>query len=267
MAEQDAEAILRQFNRQVRMLEKLTDQALIQYRKANLTRYSTDALFNSALLSLHLRFELFLENLFYSCITESSGISDCLPEVRFQNRDQAEQIFFGHLEFPVWMPYEKGAEKVASRAFVDGYPFTRLMGHTDERKFLEDFSSIRNAIAHQSKSALDKVEHLTKGMPAGRRTPAGFLQSSHQGTTQFKSYCSAILIIASALTKPDIAAAKSILSLEGEYQKKQKTKTGGKFQCVTCGFRKVIRSKNTEIGNCSRCKQKGNPTKTWRRVY
>lgn len=266
MSEPSADEIFKRFSRQAKQLETLTAKAQAQQKKRNLSQLSTDALFSSALLSLHLRFELFLEDLFYSCITESSGIADCVPEIAFSTRTQAQRIFFGHLDYPVWMPYEKGAEKLGKRAFVNGGPFSRLKRQADERRFLEDFTAVRNAIAHQSDSSLKKVAHLTASMRARRRTPAGFLQHSVQGDTQFNNYTSSVLVIASALSRSDISAAKAVLSPETDYLKSDLA-PGGKYQCVTCGKYKTLRSKWGKIGDCTRCKGMKIKQKTWRRVY
>lgn len=267
MKEPTANELIRSFTRQIDQLERLTDQALVQRKKNNLTIMSVDALFTSAFLSMHLRFELFLENLFYSCITGNSQISDCRPHLIFANRTQAENIFFGGVPFPVWMPYKTGVEPIANRAFADGGPFSRLDKQPDEQLFLKQLSDIRNAIAHQSSSALKKVEHLTSQMRPRRRTPAGYLQNSAQGQTQYSIYASSLMVIASALAKPDRASAKQILAPESEYQNNEQA-TAGKYQCVRCGHYKVLRGKTRiKLGSCSRCIKLKNKPKSWRRVY
>lgn len=267
MKEPTASDLIKKFTRQTAQLEKLTDNALVQRRKNNLTIMSVDALFTSAFLSMHLRFELFLEDLFYSCITGNSMISDCEPHIIFENRAQAESIFFGGVAFPIWMPYQKGAEQIALRAFVDGGPFSRLQKQPDECAFLKKLSELRNAIAHQSSSALKQVEPLTSQMRPRRRTPAGYLQHTVQGQTQYSIYASSLMVVASALAKPDRASAKLILSPESEFQNGERTPSG-KYQCVRCGNYKVLRGKKkVKLGPCARCLQLKNQPKSWRRVY
>ena len=267
MKEPSAEELLRKFTRQTAQLEKLTDNALLQRKKKNLTVMSVDALFSSAFLSMHLRFELFLEDLFYSCITGSSMIADCKPHVTFESRLQAESIFFGGVAFPIWMPYKKGAEQIALRAFIDGGPFFRLQKQPDEYSFLKQLSELRNAIAHQSSSALETVKPLTSQMRPRRRTPAGYLQHTVQGQTQYSIYASSLLVVASALSKPDRSSAKLILSPESDFQNEELA-SAGKYQCVKCGNYKTLRGKKkVKLGACTRCLQLKNKPKTWRRVY
>lgn len=264
MAEPTAEQLFNKLTRQLEQLERLTTHALQQRKRSNLSIMSVDAIFTSAFLSMHLRFELFLEDLFYSCITGSSEIEDCFPSIVFKSRDQAEIIFFGGTSFPVWMPYTQGAEKIAGRAFANGGPFFRLQKQTDERKFLKSMSELRNAIAHQSKSALQKVEPLTSPMRPRRRTPAGYLQNIVQGQTQYAIYSSSLLVIASSLSQKSLTSAKNILSPEDHFQKGENA-SAGKYQCINCGKYKTLRNKNkVELGNCDRCSQK---TKAWRRAY
>lgn len=273
MPQQSAADIFFRFERQTSSLENLARQATVLRKQAKLSILSADSLYNSALLSLHLRFELFLEDLFYSCITDTSGISDSEPEVIFSTRQQAESIFFGHLPFPVWMPYSKGAEKVAKRAFKDGGPFSRLSRQPDEKKFLTELTDMRNAVAHQSKSALSKVEHLTSPMRARSRHPAGYLQSTSQGVTRYSEYISSILVIARALSEPDLASAKRILSPESPY--KHNDEAGrGRYSCVVCGHSKSVRTVDGKIGHCTKCRRllqstsnSRQPTGNWRRVY
>ncbi|MGG7104639.1 hypothetical protein [Rhodococcus sp. 24CO] len=225
-----------------------------------------DAIFSSAFLSMHLQFELFLEDLFYSCITGNSNIADCEPEIKFANRNQAEQIFFGGVAFPIWMPYANGAEEIAKRAFVGGGPFARLQKQSDERKFLKDLTALRNAIAHQSSTALKKVEPLTSAMNPRRRTPAGYLQNLVQGETQYSLHSASLLGVASALSKTDLASAKKVMSPEDEYQKDEQT-SAGRYQCVSCGKYKTLRAKRGKLGSCTRCLTLAKRPKAWRRVY
>ncbi|MBF6319015.1 hypothetical protein IU453_19865 [Nocardia cyriacigeorgica] len=227
---------------------------------------STDALYTSALLSLHLRFELFLEDLFYSCITGQSEISDCVPEVTFSSRDQAKNLLFGNIDYVTWMPY-RGVEEIAKRTFSNGVPFSRLQRQVDEKKFLGELTAVRNAIAHQSASSLKKIEGLTSSMRPRRRNAAGYLQHTTQGDTQFSRSCSSVLVIASALTQPDIVAAKRVLSPESAYGKNDPA-VKGKYQCVICTATILHRVKYGKIGACSKCARIGGSKKgSWQRVY
>lgn len=266
MEEPSAETLFTRFSRQVKQLDNLAVQATEQRRKGNLSQLSSDALYTSGLLSLHIRFELFLEDLFYSCITGKSGLDDCAPELTFSSREQASNLLFGNLNYVTWMPYGE-VERISKRTFSDGAPFSRLRRHADEKSFLEELTLVRNAVAHQSAPSLKKIENLTSPMRARRRNPAGYLQYTVQGDTHFRRYCSSILIIASALTRPNISAAKRVLSPEAAYNKNDEV-TKGCYLCINCAGTKNLRTKIGRLGDCSKCKKSGARTKTgWRRVY
>jgi ribosomal protein S14 len=264
--EDSAQAILSRFDRQVRRAEKLTDEGWALYRRAKLSLGSLDGLFRFSFLSMHSDFEIFLEDLFYSAVTGSSGIENCVPHVTFINRDQANLIFFNDKSYVNWMPYPRGARKISRAAFVSGSPFDRLENQRRENDVLLEFTNLRNAIAHRSQHALKQIEHLTKPMKPRRRHAAGYLQSRSSGMSKFSSYATDIRIIAAALASPNVAQAKQRLSPEEPYGTSEKPGPG-KYECATCGISRTLQSPKKKIGICKICLRRNVNQIGWRRTY
>jgi hypothetical protein len=265
--EPSAITILNSFKRKAQRAESLTNEGLRLFRRNQLSQASLDALFTSSFLSLHSHFEIFLEDLFFSTVTGSSGIADCEPQVIFESREQAQQIFLATQSYINWMPYEKGAQKFTRRAYKSGSPFARLRRQPDEQSVLKEISSLRNAIAHQSRHSLREVEHLTKPMRPRRRNVAGYLQNRVQGSTQFSLHATSIRRVASALAASDVKTAKTIwLSPETGY-KATDAPGSGRFLCVGCGNTKTIRSNTEKLKRCTRCNARRRLQLGWRRDY
>ncbi len=76
-----------------------------------------------------------------------------------------------------WLPYHF-TDKRADAFFRGGCPFSNL--EKAEKRMLERMITIRHAVAHQSRSALNKFEKEVIGatpLLRAERTPAGFLRS------------------------------------------------------------------------------------------
>jgi hypothetical protein len=215
---------------------------------------------------MHSHFEIFLEDLFYSVVTDRSGISECLPHVVFQDREQANLILFNSRNYVDWMPYKEGIRKISRLAFKSGSPFERLERQQYENEVLAQFTDLRNAIAHQSRYSLRKIERLTSTMRPRRRNPAGFLQSRSSGVSNFSAYATDIRVIAAALASSDISSAKQRLSPEEPY--KASAQPGrGIYECARCGTTRTMRSSTSQIGLCKVCRRRNLPQLGWRRKY
>ena len=261
-----AHEILSRFDRRVKRAENLTSEGQKLYRKAELKLSTLDSLFHAAFLSMHAHFEIFLEDLFYSAVTGNSGIPECTPTVTFENRDQASKILFNNQDYVDWMPYPRGVLKISKLAFGAENPFDRLRRQERENQVLVEFSLLRNAIAHESRHSIRKIEYLTSTMKPRRKNIAGYLQHMTSGNSQFSAYATDIRIIATALAAPSMSAAKSRLSLEMPHAKGEKPGPG-QFECATCGISRTLRSASQQIGKCKVCNNRNVRQIGWRRKY
>jgi hypothetical protein len=123
-------------------------------------------------------FEALLEELFVGLLT--GGISPGAkihPRVTFQSHAVARDVMLGGRAYVDWLPYHF-TDNRADAFFRGGVPFSNL--DKANKRELDRMITIRNAVAHQSRSARKKFEDEVLGvaplLPI-ERTPAGFLRS------------------------------------------------------------------------------------------
>lgn len=266
-SEPTAAELAASFNRRAFKAERLTDEGNKLYRVGSLSQASLDALFNAAFLSLHSQFELFLEDLFFSTVTGSSGISDCAPHAVLDTRDKARLVYFPRQTYLTWLPFSENARQISKRVYASGSPFDRLTRQSDELRVLSSFTKLRNAIAHQSRHALKEVEPFTQPLRPRRRIVSEYLQVTTQSRTQFSDYCTRIRAIAAALSAPDTPSAKIILTPEDPYRQDE-SPGRGRYRCVICGHSRNIRSNQEKLPRCAQCKRREIRQKSnWQRIY
>ncbi|WP_455901140.1 hypothetical protein [Rhodococcus gordoniae] len=262
-----AVSVFKEFDVHAKRFESLTARTLIAAARRNqLSQRSIDALFTSAFLSLHMAFENFLEELFYSAATGASGIIDCHPLTEFASRERAELVFLSGKKYIDWMPYESNTLKLAERALENGAPFSRINRQPTEIQILKDVSALRNAIAHQSAHSLRQASRLTSTMPPRRRHVAGYLQDRTQGVTRYSTLTTDLRSIASALSAPDISTAKQYLNPEKAWSVNDSPQRG-KYICVRCARSKTKRTDREKLGSCRACTTARRSQLGWRRDY
>jgi hypothetical protein len=99
------------------------------------------------------------------------------PRVSFQSHAVARDVMLGGRAYVDWVPYHY-TDKRAEAFFRGGYPFCNL--DKADKKELERIILVRNAVAHQSRSARGRFEDEVIGtapLLPSERTPAGYLRS------------------------------------------------------------------------------------------
>jgi hypothetical protein len=136
---------------------------------------------------------LFYEGIFLRTVTSFEGLIEDLfvgllargitpganvyPRVRFRSHAVARDVMLGGRPYVDWLPYDC-TEKWAKAFFRGGYPFCNL--DKDDKSQLGRILLIRNAVAHQSRSARRKFDQgIISAAPLlpVERTPAGYLRS------------------------------------------------------------------------------------------
>jgi hypothetical protein len=162
---------LRSFDRARAKVERLL-------LSGNVTRHDAYVFYEGIFLRTVTTLEGLMEDLFVgllaSRITPGRNVH---PRVTFQSHAVARDVMLGGRAYVDWLPYSF-TEKRAEAFFRRGYPFCNL--DKNDKKELERIILIRNAVAHQSRSARKKFEEEVIGtapLLSVERTPAGYLRS------------------------------------------------------------------------------------------
>jgi hypothetical protein len=171
---------------------KLSEVYVSQLRRFDRARANVESL----LLSGHVSPDdasLFYEGIFLRTVTTLEGLLEDLfvgllagsitpsrtvhARVTFRSHRVAREVMLSGRAYVDWLPYHH-TEKRAEAFFRGGLPFCNL--DKNDKKQLDQIIVIRNAVAHQSRTALRKFENEVIGttplLPA-ERTPAGYLRS------------------------------------------------------------------------------------------
>ncbi len=159
------------FERARRKFERLLDEGEV-------TRHDVSLFYEGILLRTVTGLEGLMEELFVGLL--AGGIipgRNVHPRVTFNSHAVARDVMLGGRAFVDWLPYHH-TDKRAAAFFRAGCPFTNL--EKADIKLLEKIILIRNAVAHQSRSARNKFEMEVIGaapvLPV-ERTPAGYLRT------------------------------------------------------------------------------------------
>jgi hypothetical protein len=114
-------------------------------------------------------------------LSSATGVARALVTVK--SRRVAHGIIRGERPYVDWLPYRDRTKPRANSFFSLGKPFSMLSSGSHEA--LEDMRIIRNALAHESKSAVSKFQkRLVDGLhlPLNQHRPAPYLRAPHHGT-------------------------------------------------------------------------------------
>lgn len=172
---------LRRFDRARLKVEKLYSDGIISRDDAYL-------FYEGIFLRTVTTLEGLIEDLFVGLLAGSIRSQGVYPRVAFRSHVVARDVMLGGRSYVDWLPYGH-TEKRAEAFFRSGLPFCKL--EKSDRKQLEQIITIRNAVAHQSRSALAKFEREVIGttpLLASERTPAGYLRSVFRTTPDQTRY-------------------------------------------------------------------------------
>lgn len=164
-------ARLRTFDRARRKLESL----LVEGR---VTRNEVSMFYEGIFLRTVTAFEGLMEDLFVGLL--AGGITpgrNVHPRIIFKSHTVARDVMLGGRAYVDWLPYNFTHTR-AQAFFRGGVPFCNL--EKPDKRLLERIVLVRNAVAHQSRSARGKFEDEVIGtapvLPI-ERTPSGYLRT------------------------------------------------------------------------------------------
>lgn len=199
-----------------RLSSTLTNELITHLDSLNKTRVKMENLFNNKNLSrrdtekvyeaLYLRtitfFEGFVEVLFFGLLTRRlhPSVKSVVTRVDIKSDAVAQDIVFSGKPYIDWLPY-KNTEELAKLYFRGGRPFTFL--DPRDKGDITSMMTIRNVVAHQSASSLDKFHKNiilnTHGLLPREKTASGFLRNQFRTSpdqTRFEFYQFRIIEIA-----------------------------------------------------------------------
>jgi hypothetical protein len=177
----------------------LTNDLIAHLDSLNRTRVKMEKLFNNQNLSrrdvekvyeaLYLRtitfFEGFVEELFFGLLTKRihPSVKNVVARVDIKSDIVAQDIVFSGKPYLDWFPY-KNTEELAKLYFRGGRPFTYL--DQRDKGDITNMMKIRNVVAHQSTSSLQKfhkdIISNTHGLLPREKTAAGYLRSQFRAS-------------------------------------------------------------------------------------
>jgi hypothetical protein len=173
--------------------------------KGDITRHDVSLFYEGILIRTVTGFEGLMEELFVGLLAGSIMPGrNVHPRVTFNSPIVARDVMLGGRAYVDWLPYHH-TDKRASAFFRGGCPFTNL--EKADIKLLEKLILIRNAVAHQSRSARNKFENEVIGgapvLPV-ERTPAGYLRTMFRTApdqTRYEDIASTCALLARKLCR------------------------------------------------------------------
>jgi hypothetical protein len=182
----------------------------VLFRKEEITLRDINSVYESLFLRAVIGFELFCDGLFFSILDGSVRYSSrrALSMLSARSGKAARRIVLGTRNYLDWIPYDKMSKTV--RVYLrDGKPFTNLDDKHDPtvkllKDSLETIVIIRNAIAHESASAIRKFESAIgrRNLRPRERTPGAYLRSNLSiapPQTRFQGYIADLGAIAALI--------------------------------------------------------------------
>lgn len=139
-----------------------------------------------ALISFQAFVEQSLERLFMGILMGRFTAEGTRSMVRIESEVVARKVMGAGRNYATWIPYDT-TERRAKAFLSRGMPFSSL--EKADRRVLNDLSTLRNALAHESAWALNQFRKTFtdgKGLPPDQLMPAGYLRGSHNpGQSRF----------------------------------------------------------------------------------
>lgn len=159
------------------------------YLNGKLSVADVEQVYTGLFLDIFTEFEALIEDLFIGLLTGKLYITSSKNprKLKIVPASSTLDVLLNGKRYLDWMPYKDYTKARADRFFTNGQPFSKLK--EEQIKSLQDYHTIRNALAHKSKSARKKFERIIQNLTLlpNERTPAGYLMSKPQGTeTQYQ---------------------------------------------------------------------------------
>ena len=171
----------------------------------DLSSRDAERAYTGGFLEFHAFSERAIEKLFIGLLQGSlrSADSTVRSKVRVLSRAVAADIVKGDRPYVDWLPYSRYTVPRAHAFFTGGRPFDRLS--SDDISALEESGIIRNALAHQSATALRRFRRYCvdgKALPPSQSRPGGYLRGFHAvGQTRMNYHLAQTISIMRKLSK------------------------------------------------------------------
>ncbi len=134
-------------------LDRLRRKQEALHQDGQLSRRDVEQIYEALYLRCITSFEALIEELFVSLLCGAVGArADIRPRIQVGSKQVARDVIRGQRKWVDWLPFDRTIE-MAEAFFRGGRPFSSMSG--DDRAFLDQSVCIRNAIAHQSRHALN----------------------------------------------------------------------------------------------------------------
>lgn len=146
-----------------------------------LSELDVERAYTGAYLEFHAYFERAIERLFVGLLDGrlKPARSSIKARIGVSSATVATDVVNGDRTFVDWLPFDRTSRR-ARAFFQGGRPFIGL--DKQERRDLAEFTTIRNALAHQSRASLRRFSSdLIQGraLPPAQLRPGGFLRGTH----------------------------------------------------------------------------------------
>lgn len=251
----------------------LLDLALESGKRANrlrrLNRHALGALYESALLSLTKSVETFLEEYFLLLLhspdaRDEVGGYECV--VTLSDRDSVDQMLGLGDNYLDWLPFAR-TELRAHQFFPNGSPFHRLNRAPQEKRLLKFNHTMRNAVAHNSGTAVKTFLALPEvvALPARTRSVSEFLRwvDPVTGSETWAQHRVAIGGVVRALAATSEADARAYLGTEDPF-KVGENPGPATYRCRGCRKQVTLPYAGSKLRPCTGC---GRPKSLYERVW
>lgn len=152
----ECEKVFNRFHNKIKGLNHTRLRSETLFREGTICERDYFVISNAILLESVTYFERFIEDVFVGLaikdLTHPSGdflnIVEILPKKNFSDVIRGDKLYID------WLPYERTIDR-SKTYFKNGYPFTGLS--VDDKGELASVMSLRNAIAHRSEYAINKL--------------------------------------------------------------------------------------------------------------
>jgi len=250
-----AAALALRFERHVQRLQGVRNSAGDAFALGALRRSDLDHIYESTFLDTVSYFEIYVEELFITCVLDKSGLVDVSPSIHVATRAHAGMLTSGSdRSHTSWSRMQEVMAR-AETLLQGGRPFSRLQNRRQDLAVLTSGLKVRNAIAHRSSSAREQFFKLPlSGLAPGRKTPAGYLQQLVGLSSRHETLLNTYARIAKALAAPRERAAVPFLQEESPYDSGQRGPCG-EYACLKCGTAMRIPPRGGKLARCSTCSQ------------
>lgn len=254
------------FQRRMDLLDATTNSANRANRARRLNRQALGSLYEGAMLSLAKSLETFLEDYFLLLLHSPSArgeVQSSTAIVEPSSRGEVDALFDLDNSYLDWLPFQRTQER-ADRFFPNGSPFSRLARASQEKETLRVHHVVRNAVAHESGTAVRKFHGLdqVKNVPGRAPSVADFLRwvDPVSGLENWATHRNNISAIVQALTAPDDAAARAFIGPEIPFSVED-TPGAGTYRCNKCSKQVRLPYAGSQLRPCRACGvgKKGKP--------